>query len=162
MWGVCSGSLVILPTAIFLLSLIKPCMPPGLVFEFYTWFVACGLIDFAILIMLIYPGEVKLLLLAVLMGNIIPVPVLIFFLAIAVDFWIIIHAVFKVLSYPYVESLEFIHLVNKGKCSKWEGRFIKSCPPSKLSLGDGGFFDTLTSLVIWQKCIDFLITFLLM
>lgn len=38
------------------------------VFEFYTWFVACGLIDFAILIMLIYPGEVKLLLLAVLMG----------------------------------------------------------------------------------------------
>lgn len=95
-------------------------------------------------------------------SNIIPVPVLIFFLAIAVDFWIIIHAVFKVLSYPYVESLEFIHLVNKGKCSKWEGRFIKSCPPSKLSLGDGGFFDTLTSLVIWQKCIDFLITFLLM
>lgn len=92
----------------------------------------------------------------------VPLPVLILFSIVAADLCIVIHAVFKILSYPHVKSLEFIEFVKTRSYSKWEHRFILSCPPSKLSLGDGGFFDKLTSFVIWQKCIDFLITFLLL
>lgn len=95
-------------------------------------------------------------------SRIVPLPVLTLFCLVVVDFGIVIQAVFKILSYPYVKSVEFIGLVEMARYSKSEHRFIQSCPPFKLSLGDGGFFDKLTAFVIWQKCIDLLITFLLL
>lgn len=81
-------------------------------------------------------------------NHVVPLPVLILFSLVVIDFFVIIHSVFKILSYPYVKSLEFIGLVKMGRYSKLEHRFILSCPPSKLSLGNGGFFDKLTSFVI--------------
>lgn len=92
----------------------------------------------------------------------VPLPVLILFSIIAFDFFLVIHGIFKIVSYPYIKSLGFIDLVKDGRYTTADLCFIKSCPPSKLSLGDGGFFDKLTSFVIWKKCIDYLITFLLM
>lgn len=95
-------------------------------------------------------------------AHVVPLPVLILFSIIAFDFFFAVHGVFKIVSYPYTKSLDFFQLVKVGNYTKYELRYIKSCPPSKLSLGNGGFFDRLTSLVIWQKCIDYVIMFLLM
>jgi hypothetical protein len=41
-------------------------------------------------------------------------------------------------------------------------RFLRSCSPLKLSMGDGTFFDRLTSLVIWEVCVGLLVNLLVM
>lgn len=95
-------------------------------------------------------------------GELIPLPIFVLLSIAAIDYLIVILGIFKIGSNPYVKSMRFIQLTKTNKLSKYEVAFIKSCPPSKLSLGDGRFFDRLTSFVIWQKCIDWIITFLLM
>jgi hypothetical protein len=93
----------------------------------------------------------------------VPVAVAGFFLALAFDFSFIVHVPFRKLSLPLTESQELMHLAKmSGRQGKWMRAFMRSCTPIKLSLGDGGnFFDKLTSLVIWQFCVDLLITILL-
>lgn len=88
-WVCCAVTIIILPAAMSLLSFIKPCMPPLIssfllqcpwwghdgnstfllrifvaLFEFYTWLLASGIICVVVMIILMYPGEVKLLILA--------------------------------------------------------------------------------------------------
>lgn len=92
-----------------------------------------------------------------------PVPVLVLFSMVAIDFFVVIHVLFNILSYTFVSSVKFVDLKKRGRrTSKWLRAFMKSCSPLKLSMGDGKFFDRLTSFVIWRHCVDMLITFLLM
>lgn len=106
--------------------------------------------------------ESSILYLLVTSGNIVPFPVFVLFSIAAVDYLIIMLGIFKIISNPYVKSVKFLKLLGIKKVGKWEVRFIKSCPPSKIMLGNGKFFDQLTSIIIWQKCVDFLITLLLL
>lgn len=93
----------------------------------------------------------------------VPGPVAIFFALMAFDFTFVIHFLFKKVSIPCVESGELLEkLKSNERKSKWFTAFVRSCSPIKLSLGDGGFFDRLTSLVIWKFCMDQLITILLL
>lgn len=92
-----------------------------------------------------------------------PFPVLAFFTILGIDMLIAIQVLFKVVSYPYTTSCQFLELGKRQKRkSRWLVRFLRSCPPCKVSMGDGHFFDRKTSLVIWKSCIDMLVTFLLL
>lgn len=92
----------------------------------------------------------------------VPVVVIILFSAVAVDLFILIVGPFKIMANPFVRSKELLQSLKRMNTSGWVKRFVKSCPPSKLILGDGKFFDRATSLVIFSKCVDLLITFVLM
>lgn len=61
-------------------------------------------------------------------ADIVPLPVVILFSIVAFDFFLIIHGIFKIVSYPYIKSVDFIHLVKNGKYTKWDLQFINSCP----------------------------------
>lgn len=95
--------------------------------------------------------------------KIIPIAVAIFFAVIAFDFSFAIYFLFKKVSYSYVQSESLLQKVKKADefKSKRVAAFVKSCSPLKLAMGDGNFFDETTSLVMWQFCIDQLITLLL-
>lgn len=89
----------------------------------------------------------------------IPIFVAIFFTMIAFDYLFVIHYLFKKVSIPFVQSNEFLkRFKNRKVKSKWCTVFVKSCSPIKLGMGDGNFFDRLTSLVTWQFCVDKLVT----
>ncbi|OXA46206.1 hypothetical protein Fcan01_19286 [Folsomia candida] len=92
----------------------------------------------------------------------IPLSILFLFVIIALDCVILIHVMFNMLGKPYTTSCDFIEFMKSRNGPKWVKRFMRSCHPSKLTMGDGTFFDRSTSLVIWQKGIDYLITLLLM
>jgi hypothetical protein len=92
-----------------------------------------------------------------------PLPAALFFLVVAIDFAIFIHVIFKSLCRPYLASVAFLKHVGKlGKRDKYLVRFLRSCSPLKLSMGDGTFFDRLTSLVIWEVCVGLLVNLLVM
>lgn len=91
----------------------------------------------------------------------IPFLVLLIFIIIAVD-CMCMYVVFKIASYPYTKSCQFIEFMKTKDGTKWIKRFMSSCPPSRLTMGDGTFFDRLTAFVVWKKSMDFLITLLLM
>lgn len=92
----------------------------------------------------------------------VPLPVIILFWMVAVQMVAIIVVPFKMLANPFVRSVGLLKYLQLMTGSAWAKRFVRSCPPSKFTLGDGNFFDRATSLVIWRKCVDVLITFLLM
>lgn len=95
-------------------------------------------------------------------ATIIPFPFLLCLSLLVVYMFVIIIGAFKLAANPYVDSVALLKLLRAIDQSKWIKRFIVSFPPSKLTLGDGKFFDKATSLVIWRKTVDFLITCLLM
>lgn len=92
------------------------------------------------------------------------IPIILFFAVGGFDYFVAIHVVFKCLSLPHQRSLKFINemrcvMVKNG--GRWGRRFMRSCPPVKVSMGDGTFFDRLTPVVIWQFCVDRVINMLL-
>lgn len=93
----------------------------------------------------------------------VPGPVAVTFIGIAFDFTFVILVVFKRVSLPYSASEEFLLKAKPFSMTvrnSWLRRYIRSCTEAKLKLGDDGYFDKLTSLVIWQLCVDNLITVL--
>lgn len=94
--------------------------------------------------------------------RVVPTPIALEFIILSVNSFVVIIDAFKRLSVPYLKSQEFLskQKVFSSK-DKWFRRFLKSCQEAKLNLGENGFFDRLTSLVIWHFCIDNLITLLL-
>jgi hypothetical protein len=101
--------------------------------------------------------------------NHVPFFMILLFSSQAIDFFITIHVLFKLASFPCTKSCDFLESMKRrnnsrwGKMNyKWMKRFLKSCPPSKLSMGNGQCFEQLTSFVIWDTCINILITLLLL
>ncbi|OXA61313.1 hypothetical protein Fcan01_01615 [Folsomia candida] len=83
-----------------------------------------------------------------------PPPVAIFFIVMVMDFFVVIHLLFKALCRPYLASVEFVNRAKMKKRGKWFDKYLKSCVPLELSMGGGCFFDRLTSFVIWKFCVD--------
>lgn len=94
--------------------------------------------------------------------SVVPVPIFMLSLVVAIEMSIIIIGLFKMMANTFVKSENLLKFLQSMNGPRWVSRFIRSCPPSKLILGDGNFFDRATSLVIWRKSVDLLITFLLM
>ncbi len=97
--------------------------------------------------------------------KLIPIGAGLLFIVVAIDTFIIIQVVFKILSVPYLSSVEFVTiaktLANKRRDAKWANRFLKSCAPLKIAMGDGNFFDRLSPFVIYKVCVDQVIALLL-
>ncbi|OXA53666.1 hypothetical protein Fcan01_11282 [Folsomia candida] len=74
--------------------------------------------------------------------------VLVLFAAVGVELFVVTVGPFKIMANPFVQSVELLHSFESMKGSKLTKRLVMSFPPSKLTLGDGGFFDKATSLVI--------------
>ncbi|OXA44771.1 hypothetical protein Fcan01_20892 [Folsomia candida] len=92
-----------------------------------------------------------------------PLPILLLFAMALIDFFLVIHVFLRALSKPYVSSVEFVSNFNRlGGMDEWRRKFLKSCQPVKVAMGDGNYFDGLTSLVIWQFCVDTFISIVLM
>ncbi|OXA44836.1 hypothetical protein Fcan01_20942 [Folsomia candida] len=86
-----------------------------------------------------------------------------FFFLIGLDFFLIIHVTLHSQSKPYVVSVKFFENMKTLRLkSAWFKKFLKSCPPLKVGMGEGKFFDELTSFIIWQFCVDRLINMLLL
>ncbi|XP_035716563.1 uncharacterized protein LOC118439397 [Folsomia candida] len=94
----------------------------------------------------------------------IPLPVLAIYSVGAVDTFVMIQHLFKIVSYPYTRSVDFINAARRGlkKASRWEVKYIVSCFPLKVHMGNGTFFDRSTSLVACSTALDLLVTFLLL
>lgn len=91
-----------------------------------------------------------------------PIPIIIILSLVALDLFIMVVGPFKFMANPLPKSTELLQSFKRMNRSRWIKRFVRSCPPSKLLLGDGKFFDRATSLVICRKSADLVITFLLM
>lgn len=91
-----------------------------------------------------------------------PLAVAMFFMALAIDFFVVIHVMFKSLCRPYLASVEFVKRAQRKRNGKWLNKYLKSCTPLKLSMGGGCFFDRLTSFVIWKLCVDQVVNLLVM
>ncbi|OXA61996.1 hypothetical protein Fcan01_00121 [Folsomia candida] len=89
-----------------------------------------------------------------------PYAVVVYMGAMATNMFILIQVVFRALSVPYLTSRKFARCQGQPR-GKWLSKFLRSCSPLKVSVGDGNFFDRLTSLVISNMCLDMLITLLL-
>lgn len=92
----------------------------------------------------------------------IPVMIVVLFSAMAVNGFIVICVIYKILSYPLIASNRYLGLMKQKKASKCVTRFMKTCPPAKISMGDGKHFDKLASFVVCRQSIDLLISFLLL
>jgi hypothetical protein len=109
-------------------------------------------------------AEVVSLYCIIRLHNVMPVTMLDFFGIIALDGFVVVHLIFNLMSRPYLASIEFkagimkVAGAHKNRESKWIQKFVTSCSPIQLKMGDGNFFDTLTALNIWQFCVDNLIT----
>lgn len=97
-------------------------------------------------------------------ASVVPLPLLVLFANVSLDFFIAIVGLFKIMSFPFTKSVDLLNSLQRIniKPANWVNRYLRSCSPSKLTLGDGRFFDRSTSLLIWAQCVDLLITFLLM
>lgn len=108
-------------------------------------------------------AEVTILYALITSGTVIPPTVAALFAVIALDFFLIIQIVFKMLRRPYVASMVFKQKVDTlEKRGRWFNRFMKSCSPVKVPMGDGNFFDRKSSIVIWNVCINQLVALLLL
>ena len=73
----------------------------------------------------------------------------------------------KIISFSYKESqilvrnCRRIKMGKRGNENKWFKRFVKSCWPCKLMIGDGRFVDECTPLVVFDFCISSLASLLL-
>lgn len=94
--------------------------------------------------------------------SLVPVPALLLSLGVATEMFLVIMGPFRMIANPFVKSTELLKSLRRLNNSRWIQRFVRSCQPSKLTLGDGKFFDRATFLLVWRKSIDFLISFLLM
>lgn len=94
-------------------------------------------------------------------AKIIPRVVILIFLIVAMDMFIVILTLFKVLARPLATSCALLRTVKNVKMSKYMRTFVRSCPPSKLRNGNGKYLDKMSSLIVWQTCVDLLITLLL-
>ncbi|OXA54630.1 hypothetical protein Fcan01_11367 [Folsomia candida] len=66
-------------------------------------------------------------------------------------------------SKSYLASVKFFENMKSLRSrNPWFKKFLTSCPPLKVGMGDGKFFDGLSAFVIWQFCVDRLINLLLM
>jgi hypothetical protein len=95
---------------------------------------------------------------------ILPIPLVLLFINIAIVFFIVIQVVIKSLALPHLKSTKFLndsyrYPMRRG--SRWAKRFLKSCPTVHIMLDDWNFFDRYTCLIVWQLCIDNLIALLL-
>ncbi|XP_035708199.1 uncharacterized protein LOC118435843 [Folsomia candida] len=95
-------------------------------------------------------------------ANIVPIPVLILFVLVALELLFVIAVPFKIMAIPYVDSAALLETLKRKAKSKLIKKFAKSCPPSKLSLGDGKFVARATSLVIMNHTVELLVTLMLM
>lgn len=93
--------------------------------------------------------------------NQLTLPIRVFFLVVWVDFFFDIHVLIKCLSLSHLCSELFVKNMKGRTRSAWGKRFIRSCSSLRISLGGGNFFDGVTSLVIWQFCVDRVINLLL-
>ncbi|XP_035711309.1 uncharacterized protein LOC118436803 [Folsomia candida] len=91
----------------------------------------------------------------------VPIPIFLLFSQIALNMFVVIIVPFKMMSGPLVKSMKLLKSLERMNGKSSVKQFVKSCPPSKLNLGDGKFFDKATSLVILSKSVDLLIYFLL-
>ncbi|OXA54613.1 hypothetical protein Fcan01_11137 [Folsomia candida] len=238
-------TVILMPAACTAIAIVRPCMPPAWSSVIYlkceSWdddgnsgiiFRICGALPyyylgmslasttvFVFTVVLIYPAEVKLILLesinrdlcrrwqnavpclhtyrtlqmlgdmhnsvfrhpimAILIGavtvcasfalyilitstSVAPIPIIIILSLVALDLFIMVVGPFKFMANPLPKSTELLQSFKRMNRSRWIKRFVRSCPPSKLLLGDGKFFDRATSLVICRKSADLVITFLLM
>ncbi|XP_035710726.1 uncharacterized protein LOC118436527 [Folsomia candida] len=89
-----------------------------------------------------------------------PAPVFGLFCTVATTFSIFIQVGLKVVAYPNLRSNK-LRDTWKSQMNKWLKMYLRSIKPLKLSMGDGTFFDQLTSLKIWQFAIQQLITLML-
>lgn len=92
--------------------------------------------------------------------------VALFFLLMVIDFFAVIQFMFHSLSYSHVASVKFVknarRISNQIGRDTWFRKFLRSCAPLKVGMGDGKYFDELTTFVIWQFCVDRLINLLLL
>ncbi|OXA54615.1 hypothetical protein Fcan01_11135 [Folsomia candida] len=79
----------------------------------------------------------------------IPIPILLLLSSVAVDLFVLIVGPFRIMANPLVKSIALLESLKRMNESKWVKRFVRSLPPSKMTLGDGKFFDKATSLVIY-------------
>lgn len=87
----------------------------------------------------------------------------VFFYLMGIDFFVIIQITLNSQSKSYVASENFAKNMKRLKSQNpWIRKFLRSCPPLKVGMGDGKFFDALTAFVIWQFCVDKLISMLLL
>lgn len=108
-------------------------------------------------------AEISALYVMIISSNHLTVDAAMFFVLMGVDYFIVIHVVLRALSKSYVTSVKFIQSMKRlHKRDPWFKKFLRSCPSLKVGMGDGKFFDGLTSLVIWQFCVDRLISLLLL
>lgn len=117
-----------------------------------------------VLLMAIIIAETTALYVLTTSSSKLPVAILGCFTMIGADFVGVIHVIYRILGLPYLSSKKLIgnvKLCQKGGNSAWFKRYLKSCPPLKIGMGDGTFFDRLTPIVIWQFCVDRLISMLL-
>ncbi|OXA62690.1 uncharacterized protein LOC118433875 [Folsomia candida] len=91
-----------------------------------------------------------------------PTPVAMFFIILAMDFFVVIHLLFKSLCRPHLASVELVNKAKMAKRGKWLDKYLKSCVPLELSMGGGCFFDRLSSFVIWKFCVDQVVNLLVM
>lgn len=110
-------------------------------------------------------AEIASLYIMITSVNHLPITVFAFFFMVANEVSTVIHVVFKSLSTPYTKSTQFVNEVlrrDKREISKWTNKFLKSCSPCKILMGDGSHFNSISSLIIWQFCVEMLITLLLL
>lgn len=95
----------------------------------------------------------------------VPLNMAVFFSMIAFDTALVIHLVIKFMSLPYTESKKALLNIglktSKNPSSKWFVRYVKSCARIKLFMFDGNFYDKATSIIVWQFCVETLVSLLL-
>lgn len=90
--------------------------------------------------------------------------IILLFMLFGFNFFTVIHIFLHSLNKPNVTSAQFIKNLRRSKSARCPmfRKFLNSCPPLKVGMGDGTFYDKLTSFKIWQFCVDRLIRLLLL
>lgn len=92
------------------------------------------------------------------------VGIMMLFLLLGFNFCTIIYIFLHSLCYPNVSSTQFVKIMRKSKSARSliVRKFLNSCPPLKVGMGDGTFYDKLTSFKICQFCVERFINLLIM
>jgi hypothetical protein len=79
----------------------------------------------------------------------------VYFGLVAITFFIVIQIIFKILSIPSTTSEEFLKSQKKiQRKNIFLYRFLHSCVPLKISSGNGTYLNYISSLFLWQFCVD--------
>lgn len=118
---------------------------------------------FPVFLSFIMIGQISSLYIIITSWSHVSAGLMLLFVLLVVDFFSIIHMFLNSLSYSHVASARLIKTVKRSK--KWGNmgcrKFLSLCPPLKVGIGDGKFYDKLTSLTIWQFCLDRVINLLI-